>query len=78
MDTKYFEDIMILTGTPEFKVLVEELKRMVYELQANSFDADSWDQVLEDRGYAKGLAYMINLRENSKLEKKVEQTNAAL
>jgi uncharacterized protein YbcC (UPF0753/DUF2309 family) len=70
MDDKYFEEIMTLTGTPEFATLVEELERMVYNLQANAFDATSWEQVQEDKGFAKGLAYIINLRENTKLEKK--------
>lgn len=69
MDDKYFEDIMILTGTPEFKVLTKELERMVYQLQANAFEAPSWTKLQEDKGFAKGLAYIINLRENSKTEK---------
>ncbi len=70
MDDQYFEAIMVLTGTPEFKVLVEELERMVYQSQANAFEASSWDKLQEDKGFAKGLAYIINLRENSKTEKK--------
>ena len=71
MDDQYFENIMVLTGTPEFRVLVAELERMVYTLQANAFEAPSWDRVQEDKGFAKGLAYIINLRENSKLERKI-------
>jgi hypothetical protein len=75
-EDKYFDDMMTLTGTPEFEVLVEELKRMVYESQANAFEAPSWDQLQEDKGFAKGLAYIINLRENTKQEKKLEEQNA--
>jgi hypothetical protein len=38
--------------------------------QANALEASSWEQVQQDKGFAKGLAYMINLREDTKLEKK--------
>lgn len=70
MDDPYFEGIMTLTGTPEWEMLVEELEKMVYEIQANALEAGSWEQVQQDKGFAKGLAYMIHLRENTKLEKK--------
>jgi hypothetical protein len=69
-EDKYFDDMMTLTGTPEFEVLVEELERMVYEIQANALEAPSWERVQEDKGFAKGLTYIINLREHTKLEKK--------
>lgn len=70
MEDQYFEDIMVLTGTPEFKELVKELERMVYNIQANALEAPSWDKVQEDKGFASGLNYIIRLRENSKTEKK--------
>jgi hypothetical protein len=70
MDDPYYEAIMTLTGLPEWEMLTEELAKMVYEIQANALEASSWEQVQQDKGFAKGLAYMINLREDTKLEKK--------
>jgi hypothetical protein len=70
MDDPYYEAMMTLTGLPEWELLVEELEKMVYEIQANALEASSWEKVQEDKGFAKGLAYMINLRQQTKLEKK--------
>ena len=72
---KHFEDMMTLTGYPEWKQLADELKKEVYQTQANTLQsAESWDQVCFAKGWSAGLAYIINLRENTlKAEKNAKE-----
>jgi hypothetical protein len=56
----------------------EGLQNDIYQIQAGSLDASSWDKVCENRGFAKGLQYIINLRENTLRAEEIEQTNATL
>jgi len=65
-DQQYFEAIITLTGYPEWEILVEELKKEIYQTQANVLEnSTTWDQVCAAKGWAAGLAYLVNLRENN-------------
>lgn len=75
-DQQYFEDITTLTGYPEWAVLVKELEHMIYHTQANAIERTSWEKVNEDRGFAKGLAYIVNLREDNKKALDIVKANA--
>lgn len=74
---KYYEKMITLTAYPEWHELTEELKRMIYNIQANALEAKSWDEVCENRGFAKALAYLVNLREDTKKQQAVEVDNDA-
>jgi len=65
-DQAYFESISTLTSYPEWAILVEELKREIYQTQSNILQsANDWDTFNVAKGWAGGLAYIINLRENN-------------
>ncbi len=65
-DTKFAEDMITLTAYPEWHELVKDLKNTIYHVQSNALEAKSWDKLCEERGFARGLAYMVNLREDMK------------
>jgi len=75
-DKEYLEAITTLTGYPEWAVLVEEFKSLIYQLQAGALEADSWDKVVEAKGFARGMAYIVNLRDTNTALKEVEDSNA--
>ena len=58
-----------LTANREWEDLVEELKKEIYHQQSNVFDnAQNWDQVCFLKGWCAALAYIINLRDTTKLQ----------
>lgn len=66
-DRAYFDAMITLTAYPEWKILLEELKKEIYHSQANCLEnASTWDAVCVEKGWVKGLAYVINLRDNTK------------
>jgi uridine phosphorylase len=74
---KYYEQMIQLTAYPEWGELVEELKRMIYNVQANALEAKSWEEVCENKGFAAGLAFLVNLREDTKKQQAIEVDNDA-
>ena len=77
MADKYYEDMITLTGYPEFKALAEELKKEIYQTQANCLqNSKSWEEVCFAKGWAAGLAYIINLRESTLTAKKNAEEEA--
>jgi len=77
-DEKFFEDMISLTGYREWSELVKDLESQIYHTQANSLEAKSWDEVNEARGFARGLAYIVNLRDTIKQAQIAVKDNAAL
>lgn len=77
-DEKFFEDMIALTGYPEWSELVKDLESQIYHTQANSLEAKTWEEVNEARGFARGLAYIVNLRDTIKQAQKVVHDNATL
>ncbi len=70
------EAMLTLTSYPEWDELVEDLKRMIYEEQAAGFEAATdYPDLRERRGFAKGLAYIVNLRDTIKQIQGVENAD---
>lgn len=59
------EAVLTCTGHPEWDLVKKGLSNDIYQAQAQALDAKSWEEVCELRGFAKGLAFIINLRENT-------------
>ena len=70
-DIKFFETILELTAYPERWILIKELESIIYHTQSNALEAPSWEKVNEDKGFAKGLAYIVNLRDTVKRQKEI-------
>lgn len=68
--------VLNVTAGPDWDIVKKGLANDVYQVQAGALDAESWEQVCESRGFAQGLAYMINLRENTLRVIEVETDNA--
>jgi hypothetical protein len=66
---KFFDELEDLFAQPGWKSLLEEAKRTVYHLQAESLEAASWEQVLVNRGRAQQLAEFLNMEETAALQK---------
>jgi hypothetical protein len=66
---EYFDKVEDVFAMPGFKVLVEEAKAQIYELQAQALEQPSWEAVCELRGRAKQLAEFTRLEEVTLLQK---------
>lgn len=75
-----FDDaVLALTGDPNWDIITQGLANDIYQTQASVFDsAHDWGQVMELKGFARGLAYVVNLRNNVVLTLKTEAANAKL
>jgi hypothetical protein len=68
-DRRLLESRLGMTGTPEWNDFIEELKKEIYQHQANILEnAANWDQVVFTKGWCAALAYIINTREKTKIE----------
>lgn len=65
VDKAALERLAFLTALDEWNELAEDLKRQVYHLQASALESGTWEQVCEARGFAKGLAYVISLKDQA-------------
>ena len=66
MTQEDFNDaILMCTGHPEWEIVKKGLANDIYQAQAQALDAEDWDKVNELRGFAKGLAFIINIREST-------------
>jgi hypothetical protein len=57
--------VLSITGGPDWDIVKQGLSNDIYQVQAGALDAKNWTEVCEARGFASGLAYLINLRENT-------------
>lgn len=58
------EQLLGLTGTPEWKALTNEIEKEIYHNQASLLEnAQNWDQVVYLKGWNACLAYIINTRD---------------
>ena len=79
-EQKVFVDAVIsLTANKEWDVLTEELKKEIYQHQANLLDnAKSWDDVVFTKGWCGTLAYIITLRQQAKTILEQEAASASV
>lgn len=75
---EFNEAVLEVTGGPNWDVVKKGLANDIYQTQASALDAADWGQVCELRGFARGIAYMMNLREAVKAQIVAEVDNAAL
>lgn len=60
---KFNEAVLDVTGGPNWDIVKLGLSNDIYQAQAQALDAGSWEEVCRLRGFAQGLAYVMNLRE---------------
>lgn len=75
---QFDEALLTVTGGADWAIVAKGLSNDIYQIQAGAFDAKSWEAVCEARGFAQGLAYVINLRENVIKAKEVGDANVRL
>jgi hypothetical protein len=68
-DQQYFQDMEETFATQGWKRLVEEARKLIYNIQADALEARSYEQVCEMRGRAGQLAELVNLEELTDLQK---------
>ena len=59
--SKYFDDFDLMFSTEGWKTLMTECKEEIYNRQAASLEAKTWDEVVENRGAAQMLNYLLAL-----------------
>jgi len=57
------EAILTITGRPEWDIVASFLTHEALVVRDACADADTWEQVKHGRGFADGLAYVVNLRD---------------
>ena len=67
--SKYYDDFDEMFATNGWKKLMEECKEEIYNRQASSLEAKTWDQVVENRGAAQMLNYLLSLETILDLQK---------
>ena len=73
---KFNEAVLSVTAGPAWDIVKQGLANDIYQLQAGALEAKTWEAVKEARGFAAGLAYIVNLRENTILAIKHGASNA--
>lgn len=68
--------VLNVTAGPDWDIIKKGLQNDIYQIQAGALDAKDWDTVCESRGFAQGVAYMINLRDSVIGALSVENDNA--
>lgn len=75
---QFNQAVLTVTAGPDWDIIKQGLSNDIYQVQAGALDAKTWEDVCEAKGFAGGLAYMINLRENTLQVMATEETNAEL
>lgn len=68
--------VLTITSGQAWETVRDGLTNEIYACQAAALEQHSWDKVCELRGYAQGLAFILNLRENTILAKKQREAEA--
>jgi len=76
-DDAYLKNMISLTANKEWGEFIEDLKSEIYQHQANVLESsDKWDQVVYTKGWCAALAYIISLRDRTKISLEQEEANA--
>ena len=68
-DRIFREQMLGLTGTPEWEAFIEDLAKEIYHNQSGLLEnAQNWDQIVFAKGWNKCLAYIINTRDRIIME----------
>jgi len=68
--------ILLVTGSPEWKVIQRGLFNEIQASQASSLFLPTWERVNEEKGFVRGLMYCVTLREQMIAAKKQAEDNA--
>lgn len=60
---QYNDAVLSCTGGPEWDIVKQGFANDIYQTQCQALEAKDWGEVCENRGFARGLAYAMNLRE---------------
>ena len=64
IDPQALEDaILLVTGSPEWETIQRGLFNEIQSSQMSVFNLPTWEDVCEEKGFARGLYYVITLRE---------------
>lgn len=77
-DRDFQEAMITLTAYPEWQEMVKDLESLIYHTQSNALEAKSWEILNENKGFAKGLQFVCDLRDRVKTMTQVEKANADL
>lgn len=76
---QFDEAVLNVTSGPDWEIVKKGLANDIYNTQAGVFDnARDWGSFMEFKGFARGIAYVINLRETVIRTLENEKTNANL
>lgn len=74
---EFNQAVLAVTSGTDWDIVKQGLSNDVYQVQSGALDAKTWELVCEARGFAQGLAYMINIRENTIKAINIELDNNA-
>ena len=76
---KFNAAVLEVTSGPNWDIVKQGLANDIYNTQASVFDtAEDWGQFMEFKGFARGLAYVMNIRTIVEQTIKIEADNANL
>ena len=65
-------------GRPNWDIIRAYLAQQALVARDSCADAESWEKVNQLRGFADGLAYVVNMRDNLIAVKETEKSDAAV
>lgn len=75
---QFDQAVVNVTGAGDWDIIKQGLANDIYQIQAGALDAKTWEEVCEAKGFARALAYIINLRDNVTRANAAEAANAHL
>ena len=72
------EDILAITGMPEWKSVMTLLEAEHAAATQNQLDAATWETTAYQKGYRAGLSFIANLREYTKALIQQDEDNASV
>lgn len=75
---QYNAAVLEVTSGPAWDVVKQGFANDIYQSQASALDAENWGAVCELRGFARGIAYVMRIRETIKVAMDQEAANANL
>jgi hypothetical protein len=70
--------ILLVTDTPEWHTIQQGLFNEIQASQVNAFTLTTWDKFNEEKGFIRGLAYVITLRQQLLTAKQQAEDDANL
>lgn len=66
---QYEDAVLIITGHEKWPILQSGLWNEIQASSNNALFLESWDKVQEEKGFIRGLMYVISLRDQMKAAK---------